>query len=104
LKQVVFAPAADAEFQAQVRRYERERLGRGERFRRPVAHAVERAAATPAAGPLHPDVPAALGIRIRLVARFPFELVYRDLGDVVRVEAVVHTSRRPGYWKPRIRR
>ena len=30
--------------------------------------------------------------------RFPYTLVFRIEGDMVRVIAVAHQSRRPGYW------
>jgi hypothetical protein len=38
------------------------------------------------------------------VRGFPFALAYRVVGDVVRVEALAHTHRRPGYWLPRVLR
>jgi toxin ParE1/3/4 len=38
-----------------------------------------------------------------LLRQFPFTLIYREraFGDI-QVVAVAHTSRRPGYWKPRL--
>ena len=33
--------------------------------------------------------------------RFPFGVVYRQDGDTVWVQAVMHLRRRPGYWKGR---
>lgn len=42
-------------------------------------------------------------VRQRVVAGFPFVIGYRDLGDVVRIDAVAHTRREPGYWARRIR-
>ena len=33
--------------------------------------------------------------------RFPFSVVYRPLPEHVRVLAVMHQRRRPGYWKDR---
>jgi plasmid stabilization system protein ParE len=33
--------------------------------------------------------------------RFPFGVIYREDGDVVWVQAVMHLRRRPGYWKDR---
>jgi toxin ParE1/3/4 len=32
---------------------------------------------------------------------FPYQIIYRVVGDVMVVIAVAHTSRRPGYWKRR---
>jgi len=41
------------------------------------------------------------GRRRYVMRRFPFILVYRILEDDVRVLAVQHGRRRPGYWKNR---
>ena len=35
------------------------------------------------------------------LAKFPFSLVYRVLPDCIRIIAVAHHSRRPGYWAGR---
>lgn len=32
---------------------------------------------------------------------FPFRVVFRDLGNEILIVAVMHSSRRPGYWKHR---
>ena len=38
--------------------------------------------------------------RSLLVARYPFQVIYRILdNDVVVIVAIAHASRRPGYWK-----
>ena len=36
--------------------------------------------------------------------RFPYLIFYVDYPERVRILAVAHTSRRPGYWKTRIQR
>ena len=33
---------------------------------------------------------------------YPYRLLYRELPDRLQIIAVVHLSRRPGYWKDRI--
>ncbi|MCH7564105.1 MAG: type II toxin-antitoxin system RelE/ParE family toxin [Gemmatimonadetes bacterium] len=33
--------------------------------------------------------------------RFPFSVVYRPVSNSVRVLAIMHQRRRPGYWKTR---
>jgi hypothetical protein len=38
-----------------------------------------------------------------VVRGFPFVLAYRVLGDKIRIDAVAHMHRRPGYWRRRIR-
>ena len=41
------------------------------------------------------------GRRRYLMRRFPYSLVYTVSGDELRVLAVAHHSRRPGYWAGR---
>ena len=36
--------------------------------------------------------------RMRTLQEFPYTLIYRVMRDHVRVIAVAHHSRRPGYW------
>lgn len=40
-------------------------------------------------------------MRMRPLQDFPYTLVYRVMPDHVRVIAVAHHSRRPGYWRGR---
>jgi toxin ParE1/3/4 len=101
LKPVEFDPDARAELDRAAADYEAEYRGRGLRFYRAVERAVQAIAATPSAGHPFPGTPERYGIRRRLVQRFPFAIAYRDLGDVVRIDAVAHTRRRPGYWLER---
>jgi hypothetical protein len=44
-----------------------------------------------------------LGLRQRVLERFPFVIVYRVVGDTLQIEAVAHTSREPGYWIGRVK-
>ena len=103
MKFVEFAPAARSELEAAIDRYELQRPGRGWRFYAAVERAVKLLAAFPAAGPLFRDVHLERGVRRRIVRSFPFVLAYRVLGDTIRIDAVVHTRRRPGYWHRRVR-
>ena len=36
-----------------------------------------------------------------LLRRFPFVVVYREVGETIQVIAVAHGRRKPGYWKER---
>jgi plasmid stabilization system protein ParE len=47
-----------------------------------------------------PDVVA----RRVLLARLPYVIVFVEVDDEVRVVAVVHAKRRPGYWMRRVRK
>jgi plasmid stabilization system protein ParE len=41
------------------------------------------------------------GRRRLVMRRFPYSLVYTVVGDELRILAVAHQSRRPGYWRGR---
>ncbi len=41
------------------------------------------------------------GSRRYLLPRFPFSVIYRVKGDSIFVVAVMHNSRKPGYWSAR---
>ena len=40
--------------------------------------------------------------RLMPLRRFPFSLLYRVNGAEVRITAIAHHSRRPGYWRGRV--
>jgi toxin ParE1/3/4 len=44
------------------------------------------------------------GTRVRkyILRRFPYLIFYIDYPECIRIYAIAHTSRRPGYWKSRI--
>jgi plasmid stabilization system protein ParE len=42
------------------------------------------------------------GTRRFVLRGFPFSIIYLDDPDVIRVIAVAHSRRRPGYWKDRL--
>jgi len=37
-----------------------------------------------------------------VVPKFPYAIFYMERLDDIRILAIAHTSRRPGYWKSRI--
>ena len=41
------------------------------------------------------------GTRRIVLRRFPYKLVYDVRGDVLRIIAVAHERRKPGYWQER---
>ena len=103
MKTVEFAPAARAELDTAADLYELQRPGRGLRFYASVERTVRLIVAFPAIGPAFPDVLPDLGVRRCIVRGFPFVLAYRVLGETIRIDAVAHMHRRPGYWRRRVR-
>ena len=45
--------------------------------------------------------PISRGLRLFPLQHFPYSLVYRVEEECIRVAAVAHQSRRPGYWNAR---
>ena len=90
---VSFHPLAERELNDAAQYYEMESQGLGAAFlaeiQRCCASIVE-----------HPEAGHALrgAVRRRLIARFPYAILYTVIADVVRVVAVMSLKRRPGYW------
>ena len=93
-----FHRLADAEVLAAQRWY----AGRGgvplaARFLAAVDDATARVEADPALWP-----PVGHGARACRLKKFPFRLIYVERPNRVRVLAVAHDKRRPGYWVRRL--
>ena len=102
MKRIEFDPDARVELDRAAAHYERDYPGRGLRFYAAIERTVASVAALPNAGHPFPGVPTHLSVRRRVVARFPYVIAYRVLDEVIRIDAVAHTRRRPGYWLDRI--
>jgi plasmid stabilization system protein ParE len=100
-RRVLFEPEASAELEEAAHRYEAQRSGLGLTFLAAVEGAVERLAAWPESGSAVPGVPASLSVRQLPVSRFPYRIVYMIASEELRVLAVAHSRRRPGYWRSR---
>lgn len=106
LKRVRLSPAAEGELADTRAWYEQRRPGLGERFLTAFARTTQKIAENPGAWSLVPHLPelpadAPLPRQAR-VHRFPYRVVYLELADEVRVIAVAHTHREPGYWRDRL--
>jgi len=97
-------PEASAELGEAALWYERQRQGLGGEFLEAVDEALEFVGRFPRAGAPVLNVPPELPVRRVPVKRFPFHVVYLALSDVIRVLAIAHDSRLPGYWHSRIRK
>ena len=92
-----FTVQARSELLAETSYYEARRKGLGAQFRAEVEAVAERAATFPNSG-----ASSAGGTRRRLLAKFPFMLVYTETDYGVLVHAVAHRRRLPEYWVPRV--
>lgn len=99
-----FDPRASAELAAEVAHYETE-LGLGADFLAEVRRAIRQIASHPnrwAPSPL--PTARRLGVRHFVLVRFRFTVEYVMRGRVVRVLAIAHMRRKPGYWLSRLKR
>lgn len=63
-----------------------------------VENAVQRAIRAPETGSPH-----LFGTRRMLVKRFHYDVVYVPRESVILIVAVAHQSRKPGYWRKRLK-
>ena len=68
-------------------------------FLRELDHAIQQVIAAPAQWPRY-----LASTRRYVFPTYPYSLVYFVEDDVIRVVAVAHDKRRPGYWRQRLRR
>lgn len=47
--------------------------------------------------------PLSQGLRRYLMGRFPYGIVFRVQGTNIKIYAVMHLKRRPGYWSKRLK-
>jgi hypothetical protein len=94
---IEFFPAAELELLEAAKEYESHYSRLGSDFLLEVERLTSVLVELPSLGekldPIHRRVP---------LRRFPYALIFRRDGDVIRVVAVAHRRRRPRYWKPRV--
>ena len=97
MKPVLLHDEARAELDDAAGWYERKKLGLGGEFRAAVEEAIARIRQNPQLGPRF----ASTRSRYRLVRCFPYVVFYVECESVIRMMAIAHGSRRPGYWRRR---
>ncbi len=100
-RRVVFEPEASHELEASALWYEAQRAGLGSTFLAAIDRTVDHLATWPGAGESVPGVPPHLEVRQMPIGRFPYRVAYLLTSQELRVLAVAHTRRRPGYWRSR---
>ena len=89
-------PQAVTEAQAAYRWYRDRNPIAAEAFLAELDRATEQVSENPLRWPVYRQ-----GTRRFLLRRFPFAVVYREVGEVVQIVAVAHGRRKPGYWQGR---
>ena len=99
---VRFDDDADTEYRAAGRWYEARREHLGIAFLDAVDATIDQIVAMPHAGARVHQLPAELIGRRRAVTRFPYHVVYMEMATHIRILAIAHDRRKPGYWKERL--
>ena len=100
---VRFDEEADAEYRGAARWYEARRVHLGVEFLDAVDAAIDQLVTMPRAGALLRRLPPDLPIRRRAVTRFPYHVIYLEMATHIRILALAHDRRKPGYWKGRLK-
>ena len=93
---------AEDEISHAIDRYELEREGLGAECWDELRTAMRTLEAPgPECGPVI-GLPLELGVRRKLLARFPYAIVFIEQDTFVRVISVMHGHRSPAYWRRRL--
>lgn len=93
MSSIIFDPEAKDEFLDAVQYYEDCQEGLGYRFRLAIESATQKIAEEPF---IYRVLQAPF--RRHLVAKFQYSIIYSIEPDHIRIIAVAHTKRKPGYW------
>jgi len=100
---VRFEDEADLEYRLAGRYYEERREHLGVEFFDAVDATISHILELPKAGRLVPRTSLDLQIRRRAVTRFPYPVIYVEVGSDIRILAVAHDHRKPDYWIDRLK-
>lgn len=104
MKDVRLSEEAIAELLEAAVWYRARRPGLESEFLAEVDHVLPLIGTSPVAFPRLLDLPEDLQIRRALLPRFPYAVIFMDLGEHVRVLGVAHAKRQPGDWLGRVAR
>ncbi|MFC1523363.1 type II toxin-antitoxin system RelE/ParE family toxin [Thermodesulfobacteriota bacterium] len=93
-----FHPSAQFELSGSIDYYEDCQSGLGEAFAIEIFSAIQRIIEFPKAWPKFSK-----NTRRCLVKRFPYGVIYQQLDTEILIISVMPLSRKPGYWKERVR-
>lgn len=97
-----FHPEARAEFVSDIEWYDAREAGVGERFEVAVRGAIDAAVDSSDSWAVWRDWDRQPVVRSKGVSGFPYRVVYFVDDDILRIVAVAHSKRRPGYWRERL--
>jgi plasmid stabilization system protein ParE len=83
--------------------YDGESPGTGHDFLVRLAEAYAAIEENPDRFPLEESVRTKRPLRYCMLTKFPFRVIFETVAEEIRVFAVAHGARRPGYWRRRLR-
>jgi len=95
---VVFHPQAKQELNHTVKYYESQHKGLGKRFLIYFQNSILKIQSFPL---MYHQIEE--NLRQCRLSRFPYGIIYRLKDEQIEIIAVMHTHRKPGYWKERIK-
>jgi plasmid stabilization system protein ParE len=104
LKPIEIVEEALEEAEQAARRYENESPALRASFLEHLDEGMRWLATNPEAFPPAVGVPARIGARRIALKRFPYGIIFVERGERVRVLAIAHDRREPGYWRQRAQR
>jgi len=96
MSDVIFHPDVVTEVKASYEWYQDQAAGLGEDFLSELESAYQTIIEFPDTWPKFQK-----GFRRFLLSKFPFSVIYRRNNNSIFIVAVMHNSRKPGYWKSR---
>jgi plasmid stabilization system protein ParE len=102
IKAIRLEDEASAELHDAAKWYEERQAGLGQRYLEVIDSTFRQLLRYPHAGVRVALVSPELNVRRVPVLHFPYSIVYIEMTDAIRVLAVVHDRRRPGYWLHRV--
>ena len=99
MKRYRFLEEADAEFQEQIRYYDEQVAGLGDKFITEVESIIKQIRQHPQSGAL-----VSRNLRKRVLRVFKHNILYVPHTDEIIIVAVAPHRRRPGYWRDRLKR
>jgi len=96
LKSLSFHPEAIREAAESAQFYEERQKGLGARFIKSLSDTLSRIEADHFLYPIICE-----NIRRCPMSHFPYGIIYREKEDSIEIISVMHSKRKPGYWKSR---
>ena len=96
MPKLVLHPEIASEIKASYNWYQGQAAGLGDDFIAELEAAYDAITELPETWPKFQK-----GFRRYLLTRFPFSIIYKDTNETIFIVAVMHNSRKPGYWLSR---